>query len=390
MATVMAVHIARAGGSSLSVSLVFAVFYLGWTVCAPIWGALADATGRRREVLLAASAFATLTSLALTLVRGVWPPLVVRAVYALFAAAYLPILLTMVSERGGPEARGRAIGVFSSAQGVGFAAAQASAGLLLGLLVPWRLYLVVTAVTAVVFLATLVIDDPAPTPNETPSLTALGHDIKRRLLPAKGGREHLRQNGLGWLYFALILRNATVMGTSSLLPVYLVDRLGVTEATMGLLLAINPAGQIGFMYLAGGLADRLGRKPLITLGITGSGLYPALMAVAGFSASLPRRIAVAALGFLTLALAFSGLRVGTISFIGDVAPMNRESELIGLRSTARGLGGVLGPVVVGAVAAVATYETTFFLASLAAFAGATVVAFTLVESLSTGTVAGAD
>lgn len=386
MATAMAVYIGRAGGSPLSVGLVATAFYFGWTVCAPVWGALADVTGKRRAVLLVAAGLATLATLPLLVVRGVVGPLVVRTVYSLFAAAYLPILLTIVNTLGGASQRGRSIGLFSSAQGAGSTVGRLSAGFLLGLLVPWSLYLVVTAVTAVVFVAVLAIDDPTPTP-QSRSAAEVVDEVRRRLFPTRAGRAHLRTHGLRWLYLAVLLRNLAVIGTGSLLPVYFVSNLGVTEATMGALLAINPGGQTLFMYLSGGLADRLGRKPLISAGMAGSGASAALLAAAGTVGSHLGGVAVAVGGMLTLALAFSLLRVGAVSFIGDVSPVNRESELIGFRSTARGLGGITGPVVVGGAASVVGFEAAFFGASLLAFSAAALVAVTLTESLPVGATA---
>lgn len=378
MGTGMAVLVERAGGSPLAVGLVLTVYFFGLMVFSPVWGALADATGERRKVLLAASALAVVAVLPLTVVEGVWAPLGVRAVYAAFAAGYLPVLLTIASERGGESGRGRSVGLFSSAQAVGFAAAQLLAGFVLGAFAPWVLYLLVAAFAAVVVLAALVLDDP--TPDAPRSVGDVAGEVRRRLFPSKAGRRHFRRNGLRWLYVAVFLRNATVIGTTSLLPVYLVSTLGVSEFTMGVLLAINPAGQILFMYLVGRVADDSGRKSLITLGMAGSGAFPVLTAAASFPASAAARIALAAAGMAALAAAFSALRVGAVSFIGDVAPENRESELIGFRSTARGFGGMLGPVLVGTAASAVGYEAAFALVSLLAFAGAVVVAATLVES----------
>jgi hypothetical protein len=53
---------------------------------------------------------------------------------------------------------------------------------------------------------------------------------------------------------------------------------------------------------------------------------------------------------------------------------------MGLRSTAKGVGGVLGPPVFGAVATVASYETAFLGGSVLAFAAAGLVGVRLVES----------
>jgi MFS family permease len=381
MAIAMAVYIGRAGGSPLSVGLVVTAFFFGWTVCSPVWGAIADVTGRRRAVLLVASGLATLATLPLLVVRGVVGPLAIRTVYALFAAAYLPILLTIVNTLGGDDQRGRSVGLFSSAQGAGSTIGQLSAGFLLGLLAPWSLYLVVTLVTAAVFLAVLVVDDPTPGPARSLSVGEVGREVRRRLFPSRESRAHFRTNGLRWLYLAVLFRNVTVLGVGSLLPVYLVETLGLTEATMGALLAINPAGQIVFMYLSGGLADRLGRKPLISVGMAGSGGSAALLALASSVGARTGQIVVAAVGMFVLAVAFSLLRVGAVSFIGDVAPVDRESELIGFRSTARGLGGIVGPVAVGGLASVVGYGTAFLVASSLAFAAAVLVALTLTESL---------
>ena len=387
MGTGMAVLVQRAGGSPLAIGLVLTVYFFGLMVFSPVWGAVADATGERRKVLLVASVFAVLAVLPLTVVDGVWAPLGVRTVYAAFAASYLPILLTVASERGGASGRGRSIGLFSSAQAVGFAAAQFLAGFLLGSFAPWVLYLLVAAFAAVVVLAALVMDDPTSDADARLSVGEVTSEVRRRLFPTKEGRRHFRRNGLRWLYVAVFLRNATVIGTTSLMPVYLVSTLDLSEAIMGVLLAINPVGQIAFMYLVGRVADGSGRKSLITLGLIGSGAYSVLTAAAAFPSSAVGRIAVATAAMVVLAAAFSGMRVGAVSFIGDVAPEDRESELIGFRSTARGFGGMLGPVVVGTVASLAGYQVAFALISLLAFAGAVIVAATLVESFDADTVA---
>ena len=380
MGTGMAVLVERAGGSPVAVGLVLATYFFGMMVFAPVWGAFADATGERRTVLLVVSGLAVLTALPLTVVKGVWGPLGVRTVYAIFTAGYLPVLLTVASERGGASERGRSIGLFSSAQAVGSAVARLLGGVLLGLFAPWILYLLVAVFAAVVFLAALVLDDPTPDTDRSLSGSDLTREVYRRLFPATEDRRYFRRNGLRWLYLAVFLRNLTVIGTTSLAPVYLVSHLGASEATMGVLLAINPVGQMMGMYLVGRVADDSGRKSLITVGMAGSGTFPVLMAAAAFPTSVAHRIALAGVGMAVLAAAFSCLRVGAISFIGDVAPDDRESELIGFRSTARGFGGMLGPVIVGIAASVVGYEIAFVVVSLLAFTGAVIVIVALVES----------
>jgi len=408
MGTGMAVYVGEAG-SEFAVSSVVTAYFLGLMLFSPVWGAIADVTGRRRAVLLVTGLFATVSVLPLAVVGkagptlatplgrigGVWVPIGLRALYAAFAAGFPPVMLAIVSERGGATGRGRSLGFFNSARAVGFAGGQLVVGALLGLLVPSSLYLVIAAVSLVSTLAVVLVADPAPDPPGDPTVAAVASEVRERLLPAVEDRSHLRTNGLRWLYVALALRNMTVLGTMSLMPVYLtnpesVGGLGVTEFTMGALLAMNPAGQAVAMYLFGRVADANGRKPLVVAGMAGSGAF-ALVAAA---ASAPGRtvagvavpggdlaqVALAALAFVVIAAAFSAMTTGALAFIGDVAPADRESELMGLRSTAKGVGGVLGPPLFGAVATVTTTGATFAMGSALAFLAAALAALGLTES----------
>ena len=379
MGTVMSVYIGQIG-SPFAVSLVFTVYWFGLMVFSPVAGAIADVTGRRRAVLVATATLATLAILPLTVVGGVWGPLAFRGLFAVFAAGFLPVMLTIVSERGGSESRGQSLGFFNSTQAIGFTLAQFFAGVLLGLVAPWTVYLVVAAVSASVAVAAVFVRDPTPQVEGSPTLSEIAAEVKTRLFPAKQDREHLGKNGLKWLYVAVFLRNMTVLGTSSLLPVYLVGRVGVSEFVMGALLAINPAAQMVFMYLFGHVADASGRKPLVVYGMAGAGIHALIVAAAVVPDSTLVRALVVAAAFLVLAAAFSSETTGTYAFIGDVSPEKRESELMGLHSTARGIGGAAGPALIGGLATLFSFEAAFAAGSLLAFAATLLVAHYLVES----------
>ncbi len=392
MGTGMAVYVGEVG-SEFAVSMVLTAYFLGMTLFAPAWGAVADVTGRRRAVLILTGAMATLAVLPLVVVRGVWAPIGLRLLYAVFAVGFMPVMLAIVSERGGREGRGQSIGFFNSARGAGHASGQVLAGVLLGLLAPAALYGVLAGLSLVATVAALFVTDPTHDPDGDPTVGEVLAEVRRRLLPAAEDREHLRENGLRWLYVALALRNMTVLGVMSLMPVYLTGPVGVSEALMGTLLAINPAGQTAFMYLFGRVADSAGRKPLIVAGMAGSGVFALVAAAATLPGAVAVRAAVAAAAFVVIAAAFSAMTTGALAFIGDVAPAARESELMGLRSTAKGVGGVLGPPLLGGVATVAGIQAAFAVGSSLALAAAGLAAAALVESRpapDAGAVAGDD
>ena len=379
MGTGLAYYVGAAGGSDFAVGAVSTAYYVGLMLFAPFWGAIADVTGRRRAVLVVTGLAATASALLLLVVERTWFPVGVRGLYAVFAAGFPPVMLAIVSARGGESGRGRSLGFFNSARGAGFAGGQFAAGALLGVLAPDGLYLVIAAVSLASTVAVAVVSDPTPTPADAFSLSEVLAEVRRRLLPSVDDRAHLRRNGLRWLYVALALRNVTVIGVMGLMPVYIPGELGLAELHMGALLALNPAGQIAFMYLFGRVADARGRTSLIAFGMAGSAGFALLAAAATIPASAAGRLVVAAAAFVLIAAAYSAMTTGALAFIGDVAPPERESELMGLRSTAKGVGGVIGPVFVGAVATLADYRIAFASASALALVATALAARALVE-----------
>lgn len=172
----------------------------------------------------------------------------------------------------------------------------------------------------------------------------------------------------------------TQKGLGSVLPVFLLAEVGISEVTMGALLAISPTLRTVFMYQFGRVTDKVGRKPLIVIGLVGAGLQALALAGAQAPDALVARVSLAAMGFVIHAITFSALTTGTIAFIGDVAPVQRESELMGLRTTARGVGRVIGPLLIGVVATLWSYEVAFVGSSVLAFAAAGLAILFLIES----------
>jgi MFS family permease len=383
MGTALAVYIGEIG-SPFAVSLVFPAYFVGLMLFAPIWGAVADVTGRRRAVLVGTGVGATLAVLPLVVTEGIYAPIGLRTLYAAFAAGFSPVMLAVASQRGGDDSRGREVGFFNSARAMGFTAGQLTVGALLGVLVPDALYLVIAGISLVSTLTVALIADPGPRREASVSLSAVVAAVRRRLLPSVGERAHLRQNGLRWLYVALALRNMTVLGVMSLMPVFLTDRLALSAFWMGVVLAINPGGQVVCMYLFGRVADAVGRKALIVGGMGGSAAFALVAASATVPASQAARLAVAVVAFALIAAAFSAMTTGALAFIGDVAPANRESELMGLRDTAKGVGGVVGPPLLGGLATVGSYETAFAAGSVLALAATVLVGGALVETRTVG------
>jgi MFS family permease len=357
--TSLAVLVGRYG-TPFEVGMVTTAHFLGLLVFAPLWGAVADVTGRRRAVLVATGALATTALATLAVVRGTWAPIALRGTYAAFFASFPAVMLAIVSEQGGAGGRGRALGEFNSFRSVGFAAGQLGAGVLLGLATWTEIFLVLAAVNALGTVAAVFVVDPtADGGSGTATPRRILAEARRRLAPATGQRAHLTQSGLHWIYVAVLLQALTFMGILSLAPVYLTDEVGVSELVMGAFLALNPASRTLLMYVFGRVVDATGRKPVLTAGMVGTAAFAVVLGVATAPATLLGRQLVTGLAFVVIAVAYSAAIIGSQSFIGDVADVDRESELMGLHSTALGVGGILGPAVLGVLVGLAGYTAAF-------------------------------
>lgn len=376
--TSLAVFVGRQG-TAFQVSLVTMSHFLALLLFAPVWGAIADVTGKHRPLLAVTGVLAASSLALLGFVDGPWQQILVRGVYATFFAAFPPLMLTMVSERGGLDGRGRALGNFNSWRSVGLAAGQFFAGISLVVLAYVEIYFALAAVNLAAVAVTLFVTSPVPSPDVKPRLATLVSNISARLYPARGSRVHLVSHGLHWVYLAVIFQGITFFGLLSLLPVYITAELGISETLMGVFLAINPLSRTALMVVFGYAVDRFGRKPVLSLGMVGTGLFALVTAVATMPASLLVRQVVIGAAFVVIAVSFSAAVIGSQTFIGDVAPVGRESELMGLRTSALGLGGVAGPLLVGGLVLLSNYEVAFVVMSVFSFVGTAMITRGAVE-----------
>lgn len=123
-----------------------------------------------------------------------------------------------------------------------------------------------------------------------------------------------------------------------LLPSY-AARLSVSDTRIGFLVSSFSLCQFLLAPWWGRLSDRIGRRPVILIGLTGSALSYLVFAYAGnFEALLFSRVLAGSMG-ATVNVAQA--------YLADVTPPERRSSAMGLIGAAFGLGFVIGPAVGG-------------------------------------------
>lgn len=156
------------------------------------------------------------------------------------------------------------------------------------------------------------------------------------------------------LFFTMIV---VMLGFGMIIPIlpFYVKSFGASGSALGALMATYGILQFIFAPLWGGLSDRIGRKPVLMIGVLGNAIAQLLF---GFSTQLWMLFAARALaGSLSVATLPTAM-----AYIGDSTTKEKRSGGMGMIGAAMGVGMVLGPGV-GGLLARQSLSFPFFIAS---------------------------
>ena len=367
---------------------------LEWTVniynlafaCLLLTGAaLGDRFGRRRMFAIGLFVF-TAASAAAALSPGVGALIAARAVQGAGAALVMPLTLTLISAAFPAEKRGAAIGLWGGIAGLAVAAGPVVGGAVVdGINWHWIFWLNVPIGLALIPLGLLRLNESF---GPRPQLDLVG-------LPIAGAGMFgltwglIRANTVGWgsaevaatlvagaalvgaflvwerrarspmlplelfRYRGFSAPNAVsffmyagLFGTLFLMAQYFQTALGYSPLQAGIRLLPWTATPMVIAPIAGGLADRFGNRPFMTLGMIMQAVGLGWVAL----------IASPSIGYLQLGIALTIAGVGTSlcfptvanSVMGSV-PAEEAGPASGTNSSLRELGGVFGVAVLAAV-----------------------------------------
>jgi MFS family permease len=132
-----------------------------------------------------------------------------------------------------------------------------------------------------------------------------------------------------------------------------------TLGIVGLVLSFHIAGMYAFAPVFGWLTDRLGRRPVIFLGIA------LLLAACALTGTAGYETAWLAAGLTTLGLGWSASLVAGSTLFSESIPLDLRPAAQGLSDLIMGLAGAMAGAVSGVVVAAWSYSTLTLMAALA-------------------------
>jgi MFS transporter, DHA1 family, multidrug resistance protein len=324
---------------------VASINFLMAAIFSPVWGGIADRTGRKVMVVRSCLAIALFTAL-MGLVQNVWQLFAARAlmgVFSGFSGAAVALVGTQVPE----ERLGFSLGWMSTGQLIGGLLGPLLGGFLADSLHDYRQVFFATAFVSLAAAALCV-----ALVHERPGAVA---SREQRVSFFAALREIALHPQLAPMFLVVLLAQVVAFGVQPIVPLFvrsLVGNVPWLATAAGLAFAVTGLADLIASPFLGKRSDRLGYRRVLLVSLCG---------VAAFT--VPQAFVRALDAFIVLRFGV-GLFLGGVlptanALIGRIFPLERRGQVFGITSSATFLGMFAGPLIGGVVAARFGFEAVF-------------------------------
>jgi MFS family permease len=268
--------------------------------------------------------------------------IVARALWGIGDAAFFCVSTAYVASVFPTRQRGKALGVFVSIETIGSFFGQSFGGVIASVF-SYREVFAISIPFSAVILSMLIF------------FTGIRNHPSGRIEPKP--TQSLRHLMTPTLVAACIIvlvvmfRNNGI--TSTILPLYLTNFLGISLPIYGLLIAFGTVGSMIGNFFGGWLSDRMGRVRIILLGIL-------LLALSTYLLSAFTTFTLLIVVMVLQGYAWGSMYSVTPVLIVDSVPGELRGMAVGIYRTFFDLGGLLGPILMSVVADSLGFVPSFY------------------------------
>lgn len=335
-----------AGVEALGVSAM--AYALTSAFASPFIGMLADRYGRRPVILLSLAGYVLVFS-GYLFAASTWLLILLRGLAGVFTAGLLPAMTSMVGDLAAENRRAQWIGIINGGASAGWIFGPLLGGLLydrFGYVVPFAASISM-AVGALLLAVFLIHETYKPATHTSQSHPAWTHVLQA--VPARP------------TFFLLLLITFGVMFAWAFIEpqfmFYFYDDLGWTSSQLGLAMSMYGVAFMAGEFALGQLSDRLGRKPVLVLGL-------ALFSAQFVGLVIFRDVTWIVVSFILAGLGNALYDPALSASILDITPPEHTAGMIGLKGTAGSLGNLLGPALVVLVTPFVSPQVVFLIATV--------------------------
>ena len=368
---VFARRLGELGSGVEGLGLMTTSFALAQFLAAPLIGSLADRHGRRPFILLGLAAFA-LSNAGFLLAQTTAQFIAVRTMEGALSAGLFPAAMGVVADIVPANQRAKWVGFVMGSYGVGFIFGPVIGGALFdtwGFAAPF----VISAVMASsAFVGAFILVPETRTPEVRRREKLRARWAARGAATSEPSFLDSLPRPLTVFATLLIVDFVGVFSFAFVEPqmiFYFYEQLDWTTVQFGVIVGAYGLTMVLSQTLLGQLSDRLGRKPIVILGLVLNTIfYVGLAVVTRFGVTL-LVAAVAGAGSGLIAPAMS-------AYYLDITPSQYRSRVMGIKGSVGSLGGVIGPLLVVVFSAFTSPQGVFL-------TSAAVVGLTLLLAVAT-------
>ncbi len=342
--------------------IIASVNFLAAAIFSPIWGGIADRTGRKAMVIRSCLAIAVFTAL-MGLTRNVWELFAARAcmgIFSGFSAAAIAMVGTQVPE----ETLGFSLGWMTTGQLVGGLLGPLFGGFLADRLGDYRQVFFVTAFFALgAALVCLFFVQERFRPERAQKRASFFASLHEVATHPK----------LAPMFVVVLLAQVVAFGVQPVVPLFvrqLVGNVPWLATAAGVAFAVTGLGDLIASPFLGKRSDRIGYRRVLLISLFG---------VAAFT--IPQAFVQSVAAFIALRFGVGMFLGGVLptanALIGRIFPLERRGQVFGITSSATFLGMFCGPLLGGTIAARFGFEAVFLTIGAMALANLTWVALSV-------------
>ena len=317
-----------AGVEALGISAM--AYALTSTVSAPFIGMLADRFGRRPIILLSLTAY-VLAFTGYLLAASAWLFILLRGLAGVFTAGLVPAILSSVGDLALEQRRAQWIGIVNGGASIGWVVGPILGGLLYdryGYVLPFSASIAMQL--SALLLAVFLVPE---------THTSLAHPGGQRLAWTHGFRV---LSATPAFYLIMLISFGVTFAWAFIEPqfmFYAYDDLSWSSSELGLIMSTFGLACAFGEFSLGRLSDRLGRKPVLVLGLV-------LFSAQFFGLVIFREVTWIVVSFLLAGLGNAIFDPALSALILDLTPSENTAGMMGLKGTVGSLGNMLGPALV--------------------------------------------